>query len=358
MLNQALNQRDALAAELAAKCSALEKERLENKFLKCLEKELEQAQTEIQELKDEMSLWETTTPGEENDRLKEELEQAHHEWDKERKIVDELNAYNAKLEKKLEALEEELKQEKASVKCLRAENAELEKQVEECSELEDEKERLEEEVHDLETEKEELEEEVEKLEGEMEKLRETVKDYERSQLEEKVTLAQVAAHVKAQEEKAIVKCLRAENAELEKRTELLEGEVEELQRRLRTFEPAADWGEQLKASRETTDEALRVAEKNQTLYHKEVERSHAHEKRIEELEQRCYDIGNKLMEMEIERKEMLEALADKDKRIVKAVSRVVELEKGAGKAEEVERLTNLVKALCAENMRLHDQFGS
>ncbi len=139
MLNQALNQRDALAeelkwkgddkgvlrsqgerilaleAELAAKCSALEKERLENKFLKGLEKE---------------------------------LEQAHHEWDKERKSVDELNAYNAKLEKKLEALEKELKEEKASVKCLRAENEELEKQVNECSELEDEKERMEEEVQD------------------------------------------------------------------------------------------------------------------------------------------------------------------------------------------------------------------
>jgi chromosome segregation ATPase len=343
MLNQALNQRDALAeelkwkgddkgvlrsqgerilaleAELAAKCSALEKERLENKFLKGLEKELEEAQTEIQELKDEMSLWETTTTGEENDRLKKELEA-----------------------------------EKASVKCLRAENEELEKQVEECSELEDEKERLEEEVQDLETEKEELEEEVEKLEAKLEKVK--------------------------GEEKSIVKCLRAENAELEKRAEMLEGEVEELQRRLRTYEPAADWGEgefceeheqpkwkeglkcggcleekkgggagldtllaqelreQLKASREATDEALRVAEKNQTLYYKEVERSHAHEKRIEELEERCYDIGNKLMGMEAES-------ADKPKETVRL-------------AREVERLTNLVKALCAENMRLHDQFGS
>ncbi len=169
------------------------------------------------------------------------------------------------------------------------------------------------------------------------------------------------------EEKSIVKCLRAENAELEKRTELLEGEVEELQRRLRTFEPAADWGEPAPAPapsavKEAVTEATRlamdcvesglvVAKRNWEFYMKEVKHRSA-------LEQQLQDMTQNMEELKKENAEMLEALADKDKRIVKAVSRVVELEKGAGKAEEVERLTNLVKALCAENQRLHDQFGS
>ena len=234
---------------------------------------------------------------------------------REKELVALLSANRDALVKQAVEDEKRIRELEASVKCLTAENTELEKQVNECSELEDEKEELEEQVQDLETEKEELEEQLEKLEAKVEKLEAKVEK------------------LKEKEEKEAI------GAEMDARF-------------------TEDLREQLKASRGATEEALRVAEKNGNLYYAEVERSHAHEKRIEELEQRCYDIGNKLMEMEIERKEMLEALADKDKRIVKAVSRVVELEKGAGKAEEVERLTNLVKALCAENQRLHDQFGS